>query len=95
MNKYELIVVLNATLTDEDRAAAMDKVNEYITREGGTVTKVDEWGLKTLAYEIQKMKEAYYYVIDFEAPVNAPADIESNIRIMEQVLRFLIVKQEA
>lgn len=95
MNKYELIVVLNATLTDEDRAAAMDKVNEYITREGGTVTKVDEWGLKTLAYEIQKMKEAYYYVIDFEAPVNAPADIESNVRIMEQVLRFLIVKQEA
>ncbi len=95
MNKYELIVVLNATLTDEDRAAAMDKVNEYITREGGNVTKVDEWGLKTLAYEIQKMKEAYYYVIDFEAPVNAPADIESNVRIMEQVLRFLIVKQEA
>ena len=93
MNKYELVVVLKATLEDDERSAAMDKINEYSTRVGGTVTKVDEWGLKTLAYEIQKMNEAYYYVIDFEAPEAAPADIESNVRIMEQVLRFLIVKQ--
>ena len=95
MNKYELVVVLNATLEDDERSAAIEKVTGYITRTGGSVTKVDEWGLKTLAYEIQKMTEAYYYVIDFEAPESAPADIESNVRIMEQVLRFLIVKQEA
>lgn len=95
MNKYELVVVLNVNLEDDERSAAMEKVNGYITRFGGTVEKVDDWGKKTLAYEIQKMTEAYYYVVSFEAPVEAPAEIEANIRIMEQVIRFLIVKQEA
>ena len=95
MNKYELAVVLSANLEDDERSAAMEKVTGYITRFGGTVSKVDEWGKKQLAYEIQKMTEAYYYFITFEAPETAPAEIEANVRIMEQVLRFLIVKQEA
>ena len=54
MNKYELTVVLNVKLEDEERAAAIEKVKGYITRFGGTVTNVDEWGKKRLAYEIQK-----------------------------------------
>ena len=54
MNKYELTVVLNVKLEDEQRAAAIEKVKGYITRFGGTVTNVDEWGKKRLAYEIQK-----------------------------------------
>ena len=61
MNKYELAVVLSAKLEDEERAAAMEKVTGYITRFGGTVTDIDEWGKKRLAYEIQKMKEGFYY----------------------------------
>ena len=65
MNKYELAVVLSAKLEDEERAAAIEKVKGYITRFGGTVTNVDEWGKRKLAYEIQKMKEAYYYFIQF------------------------------
>ena len=55
MNKYELAVVLSAKLEDDERAAAIEKVQGYITRFGGTVTNVDEWGKKRLAYEIQKM----------------------------------------
>ena len=62
---------------------------------GGKAEKTDEWGKKQLAYEIKKATEAYYTFITFEAPETAPAAIESDIRIMEQVLRFLIVKQEA
>ena len=65
MNKYELTVVLNVKLEDEERAAAIEKVKGYITRFGGTVTNVDEWGKKRLAYEIQKSHEAYYYFIQF------------------------------
>lgn len=95
MNKYELVVVLNGNLEDDDRSAAMERVQGYITRFGGNVTNVDDWGKKRLAYEIQKMNEAFYYVVTFEAPLEAPAQIEENIRIMEQVIRFLIVKQEA
>ena len=95
MNKYELVVVLNGNLEDDDRSAAMERVQGYITRFGGNVTNVDDWGKKKLAYEIQKMNEAFYYIVTFEAPLDAPAQIEENIRIMEQVIRFLIVKQEA
>ena len=95
MNKYELAVVVNAKIEDDARAAVIEKVQSYITRFGGQVSDVDEWGKKRLAYEIQKMREGYYYFIQFEAPTSAPAEIESRVRIMDSVLRYLIVKQEA
>ncbi len=95
MNKYELAVVLSAKLEDEERAAALEKVQGYITRFGGTVTNVDDWGKKRLAYEIQKMKEGFYYFIQFDAETSAPAEIEKHVRIMENVIRYLCVKQEA
>ncbi len=95
MNKYELAVVVSAKLEDEERVAVIEKVKEYISRFGGTVTNVDEWGKKKLAYEIQKMKEAFYYFIKFESEPITPAEVEKQIRIMENVIRFLCVKDEA
>lgn len=96
MNKYELAVVVNVKLEEEERAAVIEKVKEYIVRFGGTVTDVEEWGKKRLAYEIQKMKDAYYYFIKFESEnTDCPNEVEDNIRIMENVIRFLVVKQEA
>ena len=95
MNKYELAVVLSAKLEDDERAAAIEKVQGYITRFGGTVTNVDEWGKKRLAYEIQKMKEAFYYFIQFESDSVCPNEVEAHIRIMEPVIRYLCVRQEA
>ncbi len=95
MNKYELAVVLSVKLEDEERAAAIEKVTGYITRFGCTVTNIDEWGKKRLAYEIQKMKEAYYYFIQFESDSNCPNELESHIRIMEPVIRYLCVRQDA
>ena len=96
MNKYELAVDVNVKLEDEERAAVIEKVKEYIVRFGGTVTDVEEWGKKRLAYEIQKMKDAYYYFIKFESEnTDCPNEVEDNIRIMENVIRFLVVKQEA
>lgn len=95
MNKYELAVVVSAKLEEEERVATVEKVKEYITRFGGTVTNVDEWGKKRLAYEIQKMKEAFYYFVQFEADATCPIEIERNIRIMENVVRYLCTKVEA
>ena len=92
MNKYELCVVLSAKIEDDERAAALEKVQKYITRFGGTVTDIDDWGKKKLAYEVQKMKEAYYYFIHFDAESTAPAEIENRVRIMENVIRFLCVR---
>ncbi|MBQ9764924.1 MAG: 30S ribosomal protein S6 [Lachnospiraceae bacterium] len=95
MNKYELAVVLSAKLEDEERAAAIEKVKGYITRFGGTVTEVEECGKRRLAYEIQKMKEAFYYFVKFESDSNCPNEVEARVRLMESVIRYLCVKQEA
>ena len=95
MNKYELTVVVNAKIEDDVRVATVEKVKEYVARYGGTVTNVDERGKKRLAYEIQKMKEGFYYFIQFEADATAPAEIERHVRIMENVIRYLCVRQEA
>lgn len=94
MNKYELAVVVSAKIEDEERAAVVDKCKALIERFGGTITNVDDWGKKRLAYEIRKMKEGFYYFIQFEAESSAPAEIESRIRIMDNVLRYLVVKNE-
>ena len=95
MNKYELAVVVSAKIEDEERAAVVDKCKALIERFGGTITNVDDWGKKRLAYEIQKMKEGFYYFIQFDAETSAPAEIEKHVRIMENVIRYLCVKQEA
>ena len=95
MNKYELAVVVNAKLEDEERAAVLENVKGLITRFNGVINDVDEWRKKTLAYEIQKMHEGYYYFIHFEADGSVPAEIESRVRIMDNVLRYLCVRQDA
>ena len=95
MINYELALVLNAKVEDDVRTATLEKAKEYITRFGGTITNVDEWGKKKLAYEIQKMREGYYYFIQFEAEATCPAELEKRVRIMDNVLRYLIVRPEA
>ncbi|MFV0527533.1 MAG: 30S ribosomal protein S6 [Lachnospiraceae bacterium] len=95
MNKYELTLVLNAKVEDDVRLAALEQVKEYVTRFGGTITDVEEWGKKRLAYEIQKMHEGFYYFIHFDADAAAPEEIEGRIRILDNVLRFLIVNEAA
>ena len=94
MNKYELALVVSAKIEDDARTAVVEKAKEYITRAGGTVTEVEEAGKKRLAYEIQKMREAYYYFIQFDAEATAPGEIEQRMRIMDNVLRYLCVRQD-
>ncbi|MCR5666724.1 MAG: 30S ribosomal protein S6 [Eubacterium sp.] len=94
MNKYELTLVVSAKIEDDARAAVVAKAQDYITRAGGTVTNVEDWGKKRLAYEIQKMREAFYYFVQFDAEADAPAQIEENVRIMDNVLRFLCVRAD-
>ena len=95
MNKYELAVVVSAKIEDEERAAVVDRCKALIERFGGTITNVDDWGKKRLAYEIQKMKEAYYYFIQFDGDSVCPNEVEAHVRIMEPVIRYLCVRQDA
>lgn len=94
MNKYELAVVVSAKVEDEERAAVVDRCKALIERFGGVITEVDDWGKRRLAYEIQHMKEGFYYFIRFEAEPTAPAEIESRVRIMDNVIRYLCVRQD-
>lgn len=94
MHKYELAVVVSAAIEDDERAAVVDKCKALVERFGGQVTNVDDWGKKRLAYEVQKMKEAFYYFIQFDAESTVPAEIESRIRIMDNVVRYLVVRQD-
>ena len=96
MNKYELALVVSAKLEDEARTATVDKVKAYIERFGGTITDVKEEGKKKLAYEIQKMSEAFYYFISFDTDnTNATSELGSQLRLMENILRFMCVSVEA
>ena len=95
MNKYELALVVNAKIEDEARVATVEKVKGIIEKFGGTITNVDEWGKKKLAYEIQKMREGFYYFIQFDSDANCPAEVEQRVRIMEEVIRFLCIRQDA
>ena len=94
MNKYELTVVVSAKIEDEERAAVVEKCKALIERFGGKVTNVDEWGKKRLAYDVQKMKEAFHYFIRFDAEPTVPVEIESRVRIMDNVIRYLCVRQD-
>ena len=94
MNKYELALIVSAKIEDDARAAVVERAKEYIARFGGTVTEVEDWGKKKLAYDIQKMSEGFYYFIQFDAAPEVPAQLEQSVRIMDHVLRFLCVRKD-
>ena len=95
MNKYELTIILKSNLEEEIHKVEVEKIHALITRFGGTIDKIDDWGKRRLAYEINKNSDGFYSFITFSSDGNAPAEIESRIRIMESVLRFLIIRIDA
>ncbi|MCQ2537339.1 MAG: 30S ribosomal protein S6 [Lachnospiraceae bacterium] len=95
MSSYELCLVVNAKVEDDVRNASVEDAKNLITRFGGEIKDVEEWGKKRLAYEVQKMNEGYYYFIHFDAETTAPAEVEDRLRTRDNVLRFLCTKIEA
>ncbi|MCL2874400.1 MAG: 30S ribosomal protein S6 [Defluviitaleaceae bacterium] len=94
MNKYELAIILNANLEDELLKEEVEKVHAIIARFGGLIDKIDDWGKRKLAYEINKQTEGFYSFITFTSDGDAPSKMEDRLRIMENLLRFLIIRQE-
>jgi len=94
MLKYELTVVFKPNLDEEALTHEFTQVQDLITRFEGSIEKVDDWGKRKLAYEIDKLNEGFYKFITFNAPAGTPAEIESRIRIRENVIRYLIVRKE-
>ncbi len=94
MEKYELAVVISAKVEEDVRNDTLAKCKALIERFGGTIGEVEEWGKKRLAYEIEKQNEGFYYFIRFVAETTVPAEIESRMRVMENVIRYLLVKDD-
>lgn len=92
MRTYEIAVVMRGDLGDEDRTSLLDTIQGWIRANKGEVVKVDHWGRRRLAYQIGSQRDGYYTLITADLPAAAPAEIERNLRITENVLRFLITR---
>ena len=93
MTNYELMFIINPTLEDEKKDAIVESVKEIIGAEG-TVGNVDVWGLRKLAYPIQKMNEGYYVVVEFQANPSLPKELDRRLKNNENVMRHMIVNKD-
>ena len=93
MNKYESVVIINPNLETESIKALINKISDLINT-NGSVNSVEELGNKKLAYEIKKNKEGYYVVFKFEAKSELIAELERVYRITDEVIKFIVVKEE-
>lgn len=94
MNKYEAIFIITPTVDEEQVKANVEKFSNLIS-ENGELEKVEEWGKKKLAYEVQDQKEGYYVLMHFSANPDFPAELERNFKITEDVLKYLVVRRDA
>ncbi len=92
MNQYETVFILTPVLSDAQMKEAVDKFKAIITNEGGEIINEENWGLKKLAYPIQKKSTGFYQLLEFNADPSAIAKLEINFRRDERVLRFLTFK---
>lgn len=90
MNNYELVYVLRPAIEDETKEAVLDKIKAVI-EESGEVAKVDVWGVKRLAYEIQKLREGYYVLVEFKATTDIPKELDRNLKINDNVIRHMVI----
>ncbi len=95
MKHYEVLFIVKPTLTEEEVAAKLAFVQDVIVKNGGEIVKVDEMGTRKLAYKIDKYERGVYFVIYFTAPSQLVAELTRNLRITEDIIRFLVVKYES
>ena len=92
MNKYESMYILKPDLDDETRIALIERFKSLVEQNGGKVEKIDEWGIRKLAYEIKYIKEGYYVLMTFESGPQLPLEFERNYNISDSVLRFNVIR---
>lgn len=93
MRNYETIFILKPNLEEEIRKADISKFTSIIAADG-QIEKVDEWGLRKLAYEISKTKEGYYVYVTFKANPSLPMELERNFKISDDVIRYIVINKD-
>lgn len=93
MNKYELMFIIDPVLEDDKKEAVIETVKGIIAA-SGEVADTDIWGLRKLAYPIQKKSEGYYVVMQFSADPELPKELDRRLRISDNVMRHIIINKD-
>ena len=93
MAKYEVMFIIDPILEDEKKNAVVERVQEIINADG-EVSSVDTWGMRKLAYPINKKNEGYYVVVEFNASADLPKELDRRLRISDDVMRHIIINKE-
>lgn len=93
MNKYEAMYIVTPEMEDEAIKGVIEKFSGIITANGGEIEKTDEWGRKKLAYPIDYKTEGYYVLVNFAAAPELPRELERNFRNDENILRYMVIRQ--
>ncbi|HEY8370826.1 MAG TPA: 30S ribosomal protein S6 [Thermodesulfobacteriota bacterium] len=91
MTRYELVFIVHPDRSDEEARKALERVKEVVTREGGEVLKVEEWGKRKLAYEIKKQTKGTYFLVHYNGTGAVLNEVERTLRISDDVLKYLTV----
>jgi small subunit ribosomal protein S6 len=94
MHQYELMVILDPEIDERTVAPSLDKFLNVVRNDGGTIDKVDVWGRRRLAYEINKKSEGIYAVVDFTANASATAELDRQLKLSEAVMRTKVLRAE-
>ncbi|MBO7555926.1 MAG: 30S ribosomal protein S6 [Alphaproteobacteria bacterium] len=92
MQKYESVLIARQDLGASQVNSIVSDLSETIKKEGGEVVRVDNWGLKTLAYRIKKNRKGHYVLMNIEAPASAIAEYERVMRFNEDIIRYMTLK---
>ncbi|PAT02452.1 30S ribosomal protein S6 [Candidatus Izimaplasma bacterium ZiA1] len=92
MRKYEIMYIIRPTVLEEDRKNLIAELNNIFTSRNCEIVKVDEWGMKDLAYEIDKHRKGYYVVLDVVASDEARNEFDRVVKIKEDTIRHLILR---
>jgi len=94
LRSYETMFIIRPGLDEEKYEQVIEKFKDIIVKDGGEVTGVDKWGKRRLAYEIDDHQEGYYVVVNFKAGVSVPQELERVFKITDEILRYIIVKED-
>ena len=92
MREYEAMYIVKPNYDEEQYAQFVEKYNALIQNNGGEIIKVEPWGKRRLAYEIDKLREGYYVLVRFNAEADLPAELERNFKIADEIMRDLVVR---
>lgn len=94
MRDYETLYIINPTLEEDKIKDVVEKFKTLIQKNGGEVTDINEWGKRRLAYTVKNMNEGYYVLMQIKAEPAVVQDLERVFKITDEVIRYLITKQE-